>query len=91
MSLKLWKIINISKHQQDSRLSRQQRLKQTKSSSRSTSRSASPAVQHVLVTISERTETTSTEESQQKICSRLEYSDNIITSTTLSSAKDGRR
>jgi hypothetical protein len=58
--------LSIDKHQQDSRLLRQQRLKQTKSSSRPTSRSASPAVRNVLLTISERTETTSSEESQQK-------------------------
>jgi hypothetical protein len=58
--------LSIDKHQQESRLLRQQRLQQTKSSLRSTSRSASPAVRHILGTISERTETTSTEESQHK-------------------------
>jgi hypothetical protein len=58
--------LSIDRHQQESRLLRQQRLQQAKSSSRSTSRSTSPAVRHILGTISERTETTSTEESQHK-------------------------
>jgi hypothetical protein len=58
--------LSIDKRQQESRLLRQQRLQQTKLSSCSTSRSTSPAVQRILGTISERTETTSTEESQHK-------------------------
>jgi hypothetical protein len=58
--------LSIDKHQQDTRMLRQQQLKQKQSSSRSTSRSVSFAVRHILGTISERTETTSTEESQHK-------------------------